>query len=62
MKTNFRVKLSQDTRNFKESISKIENSIIKNIANDMLNNQGGNSWLKAHGDVSWGKGKAVSIE
>ncbi|UOX32810.1 hypothetical protein LXD69_12260 [Flavobacterium sediminilitoris] len=59
MKKNFRLNLQQAEQVLKGSILEIKNPAIKDVAQNITNNiVGGTNWLKAHGDVTWEKGKA----
>lgn len=51
----FRLNLNESKEFFENSICEIESPIIRGVADNMTSGQVG-GWLKAHGDVTWGKG------
>ena len=60
MEKRFRLNLKESNENLKKSLGEIKNSAVRNIAEGLFKDctVGGNndpSWLKAHGNVTWGK-------
>jgi len=56
MNRNFRINIKK-AKELQSAINKIDNELVKTAVNKIYGGTGDveQPWLKAHGDVSWGK-------